>query len=312
MRRFILLVVIVWLGVPRAALSQAKVAKVSTPPVTWCGTLVARNVNWARQTAFLNLSLPAADFVPSELLLLSADTAALRSSTPSSPLKPYLSVLLDGIARSYLAVHARLADRARSLPAGEPRYGPQVFRTAVRFDLRGDGQVDSLRAVGIGDSVFAADLVAAVKATADRGDTFGPYGSDTLRTALLLSVISDRAPGEVLWPAFTVEAPVLREASAVSGNPQPRYPSIGYAWKAKLLYQFVIDEEGRVVPGTIKNLRPVESIAWRSGDKGLRSAYESFVREVEQVLGRWRFVPADVLGCRVKQLVKQAVNFEVR
>jgi len=263
------------------------------PPITWCSGPVAANVEWARQSADLTIA-----------------ALSPRDSVNSAVLKPHFALLLDGIVRSFLSARypiATAASHLASVPSGEPRYAPNALASFVSFDLLGDGSVDSVQGSHRGDSTFTSDLDSAIEATVRRGDTFGPYGSDTLRTRLTLFVTPEKRPGAPIWPAFTIYAPIDRPAQPLPGNSKPRYPDIPATWRVNLLYTFIVDETGRVAPLSIRNTRPPDKIVWEDINK--RAAYERFTQEVERVIGKWRFVPAQVMGCHVAQLVQQPLTF---
>jgi len=279
-----------------AALVVLPAALWAQPPVTWCEK-PARDPVWDRQTAYLALEIADSDSLPVHTLL-----------------KPALPIILDGVAREFMT--ARQPGRGSSvaaleeLPTGEPRYGPLALRTSVRFQLRGDGAVDSIATGRGADSTLASDLSAALQAAVARGEVFGPYGDSTVRTHLSLSVSPYTWPGTPHWPAFSINAPIHRQIRPRPGNRLPPYPREAKGWKAELLYEFVVNEEGQIEPGSIRNLRPPERYAWPTLRE--QEIYEAFVREVERVIASWRYEPADVLGCRVRQRANQPVTFDTR
>jgi TonB family protein len=91
---------------------------------------------------------------------------------------------------------------------------------------------------------------------------------------------------------FQVEKPVL----SAENSGQPRYPvELKAASVEGVVYaQFVVDTSGLALPGSLKVLK---------------SDHELFTDAVREALPRMRFVPAEVGGRRVRQLVQQPFQF---
>jgi protein TonB len=91
---------------------------------------------------------------------------------------------------------------------------------------------------------------------------------------------------------FQVEKPV----APVPGSTGPRYPEIlkSSNVEGEVLAQFVVDTTGRVESGSFKVLK---------------SSHELFTQAVRQALPNMKFLPAEVGGRKVKQLVQQPFQF---
>ena len=91
---------------------------------------------------------------------------------------------------------------------------------------------------------------------------------------------------------FQVEKPV----APVPGTSGPRYPEIlkSSNVEGEVLAQFVVDTLGRVENGSFKVLK---------------SSHALFEQAVKQALPNMRFLPAEVGGRKVKQLVQQPFQF---
>lgn len=78
----------------------------------------------------------------------------------------------------------------------------------------------------------------------------------------------------------------------------PRYPAMleSQGVTGKVLAQFVVDTTGRIEPGSFKVID---------------SSHDLFTQAVENALPRMRFVPAEIAGTKVKQLVSQPFTFNV-
>lgn len=92
---------------------------------------------------------------------------------------------------------------------------------------------------------------------------------------------------------FQVEKPVI----AAPGNPLPRYPSVLESSKVEgeVLAQFVVDTTGRAEMHTFKILK---------------SSHDLFSGAVKNALPGMRFIPAEVGGRKVKQLVQLPFGFQ--
>jgi hypothetical protein len=262
------------------------------PPVTWCDK-PAPKPKWKRQTVSFALEIEAGD-----------------SSEAHQRLRPYLPFLLSGIAERWIAEHQPTRDinapKTKNPPPGEPRYSPADVGRMVVIELRGDGTVDSVIIDQKRPSSLTADLKAAVLAAAARGDVFGPYADSSVRTRLLLLIGMGEYMPLLEWPAFTLYMPISRPVRAHPRNAAPGYPADALEWNGKLVFQYMVDENGRAVPETAKVLDS-EYIVWKSNRQ--RQAFELFKRQVERTLPTMRFTPAELNGCYIRTFVQQEFVF---
>ena len=93
---------------------------------------------------------------------------------------------------------------------------------------------------------------------------------------------------------FQVEVPV----KPAPGSAMPRYPNLlrQAAVEGEVLAQFVVDTTGRAEVGSLKILK---------------SSHDLFTESVRTALPQMRFVPADVGGKKVKQLVQEPFSFSM-
>lgn len=264
------------------------------PPITWCDN-PAENPEWARRIAYLTIGSWEPDS--------SEGLRVLRSAFP---------YILSGIAEHFIAEHQpgrNLAARTlEEIPAGEPHYGPVDLFSGVRFDLRGDGSIESVSRYGRRGAAIRDDLMSALLGAIASGKVFGPYADSSVRTALFVGIRPDSVLGTARWPAFSIDVPLSRPARADPRN-RLRYPPQAMGWRGSLQYEFVIDEDGRVVPGSIRNLVPPEKVEWDTQQR--RQIYESFIKTVEAGLARFKYEPAEDFGCRQRSTVVQAFQFEM-
>ncbi|HEY0970548.1 MAG TPA: TonB family protein [Gemmatimonadales bacterium] len=94
---------------------------------------------------------------------------------------------------------------------------------------------------------------------------------------------------------FQVEKPVAQ----IPGRGSPTYPSMlqSQGVKGQVIAQFVVDTTGRVEVSTFKVLE---------------SSHDLFTAAVKRALPDMRFVPAEVGGRKVKQLVQQPFVFDIK
>ena len=93
---------------------------------------------------------------------------------------------------------------------------------------------------------------------------------------------------------FQVEKPVVPAPGSIS----PRYPDMlrQAGVEGEVLAQFVVDTTGRAEPGSLKILK---------------SSHDMFVQSVKNALPQMKFIPAEVGGRKVKQLVQQPFTFSI-
>ena len=93
---------------------------------------------------------------------------------------------------------------------------------------------------------------------------------------------------------FQVEKPVVPAPGSIS----PRYPDMlrQAGVEGEVLAQFVVDTTGKAEPGSLKILK---------------SSHDMFVQSVKNALPQMKFIPAEVGGRRVKQLVQQPFTFSI-
>jgi protein TonB len=101
--------------------------------------------------------------------------------------------------------------------------------------------------------------------------------------------------GSGTFSAWEVEKAVV----PLSGNPKPAYPSMLQSAHVdgEVLAQFVVDTTGRVDMSTFRAIQATDQL---------------FVQSVRRALAEWKFLPAEVEGVKVRQLVQMPLTFKVR
>ena len=282
-------------------------AHTSGQQVTWCAAKAA-SPEWARQTVYLVLDEPRRG--PS-----ARRTDGSRAVLP----RPYLALVLEAVRVPFAAATAlgpRAAspsDTTRTLPPGEARYRPPALAAGLRFDLLGDGTIDSLAIDDVTpglahDSVLAADMGHALRAAVATGELL-PYGPPTERHRLSLRPALAFDSTGANWAAFTMNVPRERLVRHLHPS-RGRYPAGLESWDANLHMEFIVDTSGRAVAESMRELPAIDSVVWDS--PGQRRIYEAFVRTTKEQIRSSRYGVAEYLGCRVPQLVQEPVAYRTR
>jgi periplasmic protein TonB len=152
-----------------------------------------------------------------------------------------------------------------------PPKGFQVLRAPVKIDVK----------------IPEIDLSKAVTNEAD-------FSGKGVKGGVASGVVTGGVVTNQTYFEFQVEKP----ASAASGNPSPRYPEVlkSSGVEGKVMAQFTVLETGRADMDTFKIL---------SSDNDLFSA------AVKNVLPSMRFLPAEIGGKKVRQLVQLPFEFKI-
>ena len=120
-----------------------------------------------------------------------------------------------------------------------------------------------------------------------------------------------RAAGPPTLVAYTTRMGVEKQAGAVPGTLRPRYPDGALYGRAEgyVVLQFVVDTTGVAVDSTIHDLWP-KSKPRLTGALG--EHYDRFVRAATESVRLAKFYPAEIAGCKVKQLVQLPVTYSLR
>lgn len=120
-----------------------------------------------------------------------------------------------------------------------------------------------------------------------------------------------RAGGPASLVAFTRRVAVEKQAASVPGTLRVAYPASARgsgSVSAAVQLSFVVDTSGRAVASTIHDIWPQDRPRL-TGELG--DYYREFVRAGTEGVLRGRFYPAEIGGCKVKQLVLLPVTFSM-
>lgn len=105
---------------------------------------------------------------------------------------------------------------------------------------------------------------------------------------------------------------VLEEKpAAVRRGVQPSYPERNRrgAWSGTVIMQFVIDTTGRAEQGTMKDVWPRNVPRLKPE---LTDIYDDFLHAAKESIPGSTYYPAEIAGCKVRQVVRQAFIFNIR
>jgi TonB family protein len=113
-------------------------------------------------------------------------------------------------------------------------------------------------------------------------------------TLVAQGTVPPRAAAEKAYFEFEAE----KQATLAPGSAQPVYPPELRAahTEGQVLAQFVVDTRGRFTPGSLRILR---------------SSHAAFSESVVKALPEMRFIPAEIDGHKVSQIVQQPFVFSL-
>ena len=157
-------------------------------------------------------------------------------------------------------------------------------------DFNNDGKPDDVIPDQNGDGIPEIDLS---KKLTNENDFTGK-GAAGGRSNGVVGGVAPVNPDQPLFE-FQVEKPVVQAPNSA----QPRYPDIlkSAGVEGEVLAQFVVDTTGRAEVNTYKVLK---------------ASHELFASAVRNALPNMKFLPAEVGGRKVKQLVQQPFVFAIQ
>jgi TonB family protein len=232
------------------------------------------------------------------------DTTLLLGGAVTAALLPWNPVVWWMVRRLRLAVERDCDARVLAAHPDVRRYADLLLTAASRLGI-------SARLLAAHFGEHHSDLEARIQAMTDRKLKWRPTLAAAMAAAVLIAVSCEAPRPEPLAPGssgktsaaapqvgvepyfeFQVEKPVTTAAGSVT----PRYPQIlrEAGVEGEVLVSFVVDATGQADGSTFKVIR---------------STHELFSTAVKQALPAMRFVPAEVGGRKVKQLVQQPFSF---
>ena len=135
------------------------------------------------------------------------------------------------------------------------------------------------------------------------GPVFQPLPRDSVELALIVHYADQRTPlsiplVRVVSPSAYFEFQVEKPAVMRPGNPAPTYPTHlreGNV-EGEVLAQFVVDQAGRAEMRTFKILK---------------TTHNDFSQSAREAVSRMHFYPAELGGCKVRQVVQLPFGFKL-
>lgn len=234
---------------------------------------------------------------------------ALGSADSTLQLSPLLlSYIAQDIARPIMRSDRDADGRLRLRPADDA-YPPHVMLSEGYFTLRPDGSLADVDLSNVVHEGFREALQAAFDSVAARGGVGGFDAQGLLEIPLVLGLITEIDTTLGVAPLFTLEMPENRLAMAMPNNIPPPYPEAArqaYA-EATLLMTFIVDVDGRPRASSV---RFVEASPRVTPEVWVH--LPAFEQSIRRSLRRYRYRPAEFLGCKVAMWVQQPFSFRLR
>lgn len=130
------------------------------------------------------------------------------------------------------------------------------------------------------------------KSVTNEADFSGRGVAGGIAKGVVGGIVPEKVDASQTYFEFQVE----KQVAPASGNPQPRYPDMlrSANVEGEVIAQFVVGTDGKVDMSTFKVLK---------------SSHDLFTSAVKNVLPNMRFLPAEVGGSKVKQLVQMPFVF---
>ena len=216
---------------------------------------------------------------------------------------------------------ALLGGGPSNLPLVDPKLTPLSVPAELIVIEHPDGSATRKAFSRFGDTSATALLVRAFDAARAKSEGIivwpDGYRADSVIVRLLLlpgilpvrgRIVPPRAK-RLQFGVFRVLQPFKSPALAKPAQPAPRYPPEleSHRVEGSVLLQFVIDTSGKAVPSTIRDLHPAND----SELNGLLGQeHMAFARSLAAAVIIWRFEPAHIGPCTVRQIVQLPVKFE--
>lgn len=182
---------------------------------------------------------------------------------------------------------------------------PKLSDGVMSVWLHADGRLTNGRAI---DTLLPAPLAEALAAAMDSlsrrggvGPVFPELRGDSVELRLIVHYADQRTPLSIPFlrvsvPPAYFEFQVEKPAMPRPGNPPPVYPPAlrENEISGEVLAQFVVDTTGRAEVRTLKILK---------------ATHNDFAKAVRDVVPRMRFLPAELGGCKVRQLAQLPFAF---
>ncbi|HET7552047.1 MAG TPA: energy transducer TonB [Gemmatimonadaceae bacterium] len=170
-----------------------------------------------------------------------------------------------------------------------PRYSVQ------QLVVHGDGRISGLKLVESSQNDYFDREVKRTIEEAARGGAFAPLPEGVGGDSLAIELSFGRHAGKTdSYRATRTSCPAWPKSS----NPAPEYPREmrEHAIRGLVRARFMVNVDGRIKPNTLTILQATN---------------QQFVREVQAILPKLEYQPAEVQGKKVEQLTEQVFTFGI-
>lgn len=228
-------------------------------------------------------------------------------------------ILLQEIVSRVREILGAPVDR---LPMGEPAVTWRGLAAPLTVTMHRDGRITRSFPADRGDTAAAALLARALD-TVPQESKLLDWSVDSLSNSVTFRVDLDWPTVEpngkstpprvtsVALAIFSVAHPWEKLVARRSDNRRPIYPDtprvLGFG--ASVIMQFVVDTSGRAEPATVRDL-PLPADARLNARE--MEQYKLFVQSVRRAVVQMTFYPAEIGGCKVRQLAQMPFEFTLR
>lgn len=218
-------------------------------------------------------------------------------------------------------MRTRLGGSSTRIPSADTIVRPSSLPAQLVVIFRPDGGATRSVQGQYGGTPTAELLAASFDAIRKNGDGAmvwpDGYHADSVVVTLVLwpealvhDSTSPRYVAHSEFAAFSSLVPIVRPALARDGNPNPRFPfqTRMHGVSGYLILEFVVDTAGRAVEGTVHDVWPANKPRL-TGELG--SYYDDFVSATKDALRSWKFYPAYVGTCPVRQIVRLPIQYKI-
>lgn len=250
--------------------------------------------------------------------LLTRTTAYLDASiddSRSSALTMQADLMAQQVAES---IRTRIGGTPDSVPKADSVMKSWSVPAELIATMRADGSAMRRARSWTGDTLATSLLLDAFDKVRKNGDGAivwpDGYTADSIVIHLHLETVAPMRDGSIpkarysQFAAFQILEPIETPALPKPKNHPPTYPySEGlHHVIGTLLLQFVVDSSGFVVPSTMRDIWPSDKPRL-TGELG--RYYDDFVEASEAAVVEWRFYPASVGSCHVRQIVQLPIVY---
>jgi hypothetical protein len=244
---------------------------------------------------------------------------ASLADSDNAALSAQADLLAQDVAQKILA---ELGAQTSELRDVDSTFTPAAVPARLTVTFRPDGSANRSAMSMSGDTMATTMLTRAfdaLRASSEAAMVWPDgYRADSIVVRIELTSATVTPNGNVLLyatkhPAFGVFrllAPSVSPALPRPNQPAPRYPAEAEEARVEafVVLRFVIDTNGRAVPESIRDVRE-----WgrQRMAPDAREYYDAFARATRDAVVRWRFTPARIDACPVRQRVDLPIKFAV-